>query len=77
MTDIGAVIDNAGMIINGYAFTNAENGRVRVLNINDPDSAIVLDHDGRILETSMDDMEAGIVQDYYRNNREFLEEDHA
>ncbi|MBT1181330.1 hypothetical protein JS531_04955 [Bifidobacterium sp. CP2] len=48
-----------------------------MLNLNDPDSAVVLDRAGDVLETSMDDMEAGIVQDYYRNNREFLEDDHA
>lgn len=77
MPDIAAIASAAGMIVNGYAFTNAENGHVRVLNLNSPGSATVLDRDGTVLETSMDDMEVGIVQEYYRNNREFLEEDHA
>ncbi|KFI93958.1 DUF7723 family protein [Bifidobacterium stellenboschense] len=77
MPDIAAIASTAGMIVNGYAFTNAEDGHVKVLNLNSPDSAIVLDRGGNILETSMDDMEAGIVQEYYRNNREFLEEEHA
>lgn len=77
MPDIAAIASTAGMIVNGYAFTNTEDSHVKVLNLNSPDSAIVLDRGGNILETSMDDIEAGIVQEYYRNNREFLEEEHA
>ncbi|MBW3080017.1 DUF7723 family protein [Bifidobacterium saguinibicoloris] len=77
MPDIAAIANAAKMIVNGYAFTNTNDGHIRVLNLNDPDSAVVLDRSGDVLETSMDDMEAGIVQDYYRNNREFLEDDHA
>ncbi|KAA8826407.1 hypothetical protein EMO92_01940 [Bifidobacterium reuteri] len=75
MTDIRAIADSAGMIINGYAFTPVDNGHVRVLNLNVPTSAAVLNSDGSLLETSMDDMEIGIVQEYYRANKEFL--DHA
>lgn len=77
MPDIEAIVNAARMIVNGYAFTDTDDGRIRVLNLNDPDSAVVLNRAGDVLETSMDDMEAGIVQDYYRNNREFLEDDHA
>ncbi|MBT1166717.1 DUF7723 family protein [Bifidobacterium simiarum] len=77
MPDIEAIANAATMIVNGYAFTNTIDGHVKVLNLNAPKSAVVLDSTGRVLETSMDDMEVGIVQDYYRNNREFMEVSHA
>ena len=77
MPDITTIASGAGMIINGYAFTDTPDGHVKVLNLNAPVSAVVLDREGAVLETSMDDMEVGIVQDYYRNNKEFLEADRA
>ena len=41
MTDIIQVADTADMIINGYAFTkNME--QIRVLNLNNPEKAIIL-----------------------------------
>lgn len=73
MPDIEAVASGANMIVNGYAFTSAPDGRVRVLNLNAPLAAAVLDRDGRVLETTMDDIEAGIVLGYYRDNEEFME----
>ena len=69
MPDIEAVASGANMIVNGYAFTSAPDGRVRVLNLNAPLAAAVLDRDGRVLETTMDDIEAGIVLGYYRITR--------
>ncbi|TPF77526.1 MULTISPECIES: hypothetical protein [unclassified Bifidobacterium] len=77
MLDVKAIASTAGMIVNGYAFTNTVDGHVKVLNLNAPSSALVLDHNGNVLETSMDDLEIGIVQEYYRNNKEFLEMSHA
>ncbi|MBT1170433.1 hypothetical protein [Bifidobacterium sp. SO4] len=77
MPDIASIASSAGMIVNGYAFTDTDNGHIKVLNLNAPGSALVLDREGNVLETSMDDIEVGIVQEYYRNNKEFLEADHA
>ncbi|WP_317298406.1 hypothetical protein [Collinsella tanakaei] len=73
MPDVEAVANGANMIVNGYAFTSAPNGRVRVLNLNAPLAAAVLDRDGCVLETTMDDIEAGIVLGYFRDNKEFME----
>ena len=76
MPDVEAVASGANMIVNGYAFTSTpdvKDGRVRVLNLNAPLAAAVLDGDGRVLETTMDDIEAGIVLGYYRDNEEFME----
>ena len=44
MVDIKKVADNAEMIVNGYAFTICEQG-IRVLNLNNPDSAALLTND--------------------------------
>jgi len=73
MPDILHIADTADMIVNGYAFTKA-NRQIRILNLNRPASACVLSTDGSILETTMDDIELSIVQDYYTRNRPYLEE---
>ena len=73
MPDILHVADTADMIVNGYAFTKA-NGQVRVLNLNRPARACVLSTNGELLETTMDDIELSIVQDYYARNKSYLEE---
>ena len=73
MPDVESVASSANMIVNGYAFTSTPDGRVRVLNLNAPLAAAVLDRDGGVLETTMDDIEAGIVLGYYRDNEEFME----
>lgn len=73
MIDIKNIADAADMIINGYAFTKCDEG-YQVLNLNKPSNAIVLSITGEVLETSMDDIEIEIVKDYYRKNRELMEE---
>lgn len=70
--DIKGIADKADMIINGYAFTN-EKGWIRVLNLNCPDHATVIFED-KIVETNMDDIENEIVLDYYRNNKQLMED---
>lgn len=77
MPDVEAIASTSDMIVNGYSFTREDGGRIRVLNLNSPTTAAVLDEEGKVLETSMDDMELGIVREYFRSNREFLEVDHA
>lgn len=73
--DIKEIADKADMIINGYAFTNEED-RIRVLNLNCPNHATVIYKD-RIVETNMDDIENEIVLDYYRNNKQLMEDQNA
>ena len=63
MADIKQVADAADMIVNGYAFTRCTEG-YRVLNLNRPDRAAVFSKDGKVLETSMDDIEVRIAGDY-------------
>lgn len=73
MIDFMQVADHADMIVNGYAFTK-ENENIRVLNLNRTDRSLVIDKSGKVLETSMDDIEIQIVKNYLVNNQEFMEE---
>ena len=49
MNKIKQIADQADMIINGYAFTREEN-RIRILNLNNPEKALVISEDGTVLE---------------------------
>ena len=73
MCNIKEVADAAEMIINGYAFTK-DGENLRVLNLNNPEKAAYLSQNGDVLETSMDDIVLDIVSEYYRKNRECMEE---
>lgn len=66
------IADNADMIINGYAYTR-DGDYVRVFNLNYQNHAAVI-YDDKIVETNMDDIENQIVLDYYKENKEFMEE---
>lgn len=71
MDKIREIADRADMIVSGYAFTR-ENGQIRVLNLNNLDKALVLSEDGRVLQTTMDDIEIRIVLYYWDNDRKFM-----
>ena len=73
MCNIIQVADAADIIVNGYAFTKAGNN-IRILNLNKPDRAAFISRLGEVLETSMDDIELDIVQEYYKKNSKFIEE---
>lgn len=76
MDKIKEIADRADMIVNGYAFTR-ENDQIRILNLNNPEKALVISEDGTVLETTMDDIEIRIVTDYWENDREFMEDEDA
>lgn len=76
MVDIKKVADEADIIINGYAFTGCELG-IRVLNLNNPEKATVFSPKGEVLETTMDDIEIGIVRGYLEKNRKYMGECYA
>ncbi len=73
MNNILEVADRADMIVNGYAFTK-DDENVRVLNLNNHEKSVYLDKSGNVLQTSMDDIEIGIVKKYYENNMALMEE---
>ncbi len=73
MINVKQVADKADMIINGYAFTK-EDDLIRVLNLNNPEKAVMMDKSGDVLETSMDDIEIQIVKTYWNKNKTLMEE---
>ena len=73
MLDIKEVADKADMIVSGYAFTK-DGDMVRILNLSAPSRAAVLDKNGDMVETNMDDIEMEIVTDIYRRNKKYLED---
>ena len=76
MNKLAAIADAADMIVKGYAFS-AWNGWYRVVNLNRLDRAVLMSQNGEVLATSMDDIELAIVQDYFKANRRFLEDESA
>ena len=73
MCNVVQVADTADIIVNGYAFTKSGD-HIRVLNLNKPDKAAFISRLGEVLETTMDDIELDIVQEYYKRNSKFIEE---
>lgn len=73
MSEIEKIAQGADFIVNGYSFF-CQNSMVRVLNLNNPACAAVLNKNGDVLETSMDDIELSIVQTYWEKNKEFVED---
>ena len=68
------IADNADLIIAGYSFTKGDNGFIRILNLENPKQACLLQKNGEMLETTMDDITLLKVQSYYLKNRVLLEE---
>jgi hypothetical protein len=75
-TVLNTIADKADMIFAGYAYTIADE-KIKVINLENPDSAAVLDREGNMLETSMSDVELALVESYYIKNIELLEETDA
>lgn len=76
MIDIREISDNADMIVNGYAFTKCD-GNVRVINLNNVESVSVIDIKGKVVETTMCDIELEIIMDIYNRDKGYMEDDSA
>ena len=63
---IKEIADNADMIVGGYAFTKKD-GTISVLNINNPEYAMVLSLEGKLLETNMEPIEQVFVMRIWQN----------
>ena len=75
-SELVKVASNADMIVNGYAFTKKDGG-YSVLNLANPDKAMVISTSGKMLETNMEPIEQTLVLSYYEKNRVLLEDDNA
>ena len=68
------IADKAKIIVNGYAFSELEDGLISILNLNHPDCAMVVKRDGEIIETNMDPIEQKIVLELCCKNLQFMED---
>ena len=75
--ELKKIADNADMIVAGYSFTKDIDGHIKILNLENTDEACILDRNGEMLETTMDDITLLKVQAYYLKNKEFMEQDNA
>ena len=73
---IKEIADSADMVVGGYAFTK-KGGRISVLNINNPEYAMVLSLEGKMLETNMEPVEQAFVMRIWEKNSSLMEEDNA
>ena len=72
-TMIREIADKADMIIKGYAFTR-EDDLIRVFNLNDRESSMVITPDGMMVETNMDEIEQALVLDIWSKDSKYMEE---
>ena len=70
---IREIADKADMIIRGYAFTR-EDALIRILNLNDRESSMVITSDGIMVETNMDEIEQALVLDIWQKDSKYMEE---
>ena len=75
--EIQKIADKADMILAGYAFTKTDGQLIRVLNLENPEEACVLQNDGTMVETTMNDITVLKIQSYYLKNKEFMEVSNA
>ena len=62
--EIKAVAEKAMMIVCGYAFSQNEEGFIRVVYLHPPYHALVMTSEGDVIETNMDDIEISIASKY-------------
>ena len=73
---IKIIADNADMVVGRYAFTKKD-GKIAVLNINNPEYAMVLSIEGKLLETNMEPVEQALVLRIWEKNSSLMEDDNA
>lgn len=70
------ICDDADMIIKGYAFKRKDSV-IEVFNVNDGFSAMVMDLNGSLLETNMNEIEQALVKDIWVKNAKYMEDINA
>lgn len=69
---IREIADKADMIVKGYAFTRNDEGLIRVINLRDTDSAMVITADGEMAATNMDEIEQALVLDIWKKDSKYM-----
>ena len=69
---IQKIAEDADLIVKGYAFK--KNGDfIHVFNMNDGFSAMVIDNDGTMIETNMDDIQQALVKQIWDRDSKYME----
>ena len=76
MIDLKKVADEAEVIIAGFAFTPCEEG-IRIINLNNGRGVAVVQRDGILIESNMDDIEYAVAKKYLKKAKPFMEKDNA
>jgi len=66
------IADKADMIIRGYAFTR-EDDLIRVFNLNDRESSMVITPGGMMVETNMNEIEQALVLSIWSRDSKYME----
>ena len=72
--EIKRIADEADMIVAGYAFTKSDDGTINVVYLYNTDMSCVINKDGNIIDSTMNWCGDMCVQNYYRINKQFLED---
>jgi len=72
--EIELIADKAKFIVSGYAFTEMEDKTIKILNLEHPECAMVVNKSGEIIETNMDLIEQQLVLNLCAKNLQFLDE---
>ncbi len=75
--ELKKIAEKADIIVSGYAFTKQDDNFIRILNLEHPDCAMVINFQQEIIETNMDEIEQKIVLDLAKKNLQFLEKSDA
>ena len=69
---IQKIAEDADLIVKVYAFK--KNGDfIHVFNMNDGFSAMVIDNDGTMIETNMDDIQQALVKQIWDRDSKYME----
>ncbi|MDD7333686.1 MAG: hypothetical protein PUG70_04765 [Lachnospiraceae bacterium] len=71
-TELKKIADDAAMIVKGYAFSYKD-GNVSVLNLNNPDRAVLISQEGKVLESNTDEIEEALILKIWNEDKEFTE----
>ena len=70
------IADGADMIVRGYAFTRTDDF-IRIFNLNDRESSMIITPDGTMIETNMNEIEQALVLDIWRKDSKYMEDSYA
>ena len=71
-TMVREIADKADMIIRGYAFTR-DGDLIRVFNLNDRESSMVITPGGMMVETNMNEIEQALVLSIWSRDSKYME----